>query len=45
MKMLKFAVMLGILNGLLSACNTVEGVGKDIRSAGNTLENAAARHK
>jgi predicted small secreted protein len=26
---------------LFSACNTVEGAGKDIKSAGNAVENAA----
>jgi len=25
----------------LSACNTVEGVGRDLKSAGKTIENAA----
>ena len=26
---------------LLAACNTVEGVGRDIRAAGNAIEGAA----
>lgn len=26
---------------VLSACNTVEGVGKDVQSAGETVEDAA----
>ena len=26
---------------LFSACNTVEGAGKDIKSAGNAVQNAA----
>lgn len=34
-------VVTGIAALALSACNTVEGVGKDIKSAGKTIENAA----
>lgn len=29
----------------LSACNTVEGIGKDIKSAGSTVENTAKEIK
>jgi len=29
----------------LSACNTIEGLGKDIKSAGQSIENAADRKK
>lgn len=29
----------------LSACNTMEGLGKDIKQAGQSLENAADRKK
>jgi len=28
---------------LISACNTVEGFGKDVKSVGQTVENAAAK--
>ncbi len=28
----------------LCACNTVEGFGKDMKSAGQSMENAAAKH-
>jgi predicted small secreted protein len=28
--------------GLLAACNTVEGVGKDIKAGGKAIENAAS---
>ena len=35
------AVAAGIASFTLSACNTVEGVGKDIKSAGKTIEKAA----
>jgi len=31
--------------GLLAACNTMEGLGKDIERAGQKLENSAQRHK
>jgi entericidin B len=30
---------------LLPACNTVEGVGKDTKAAGQGIENAADRNK
>jgi len=29
----------------LAACNTVEGTGKDMKSAGQSVENAADRNK
>ncbi len=28
---------------LLSACNTIEGVGKDVKKAGSTIEEAARK--
>jgi entericidin A len=28
---------------LLAACNTIEGVGKDVKKAGNTIEDAAKK--
>ena len=28
---------------LVSACNTVEGIGKDVKSVGQSVENAAAK--
>ena len=34
-----FAVVVAMLT--LAACNTVEGVGKDVQSAGETVEGAA----
>jgi predicted small secreted protein len=30
---------------LLAGCNTVEGMGKDISKAGDTIENAAKKSK
>jgi predicted small secreted protein len=30
---------------LLSACNTVEGFGKDVKKVGQKVEGAAAKHK
>ena len=30
---------------LLTGCNTMEGLGKDIKTAGDTLENAARKNK
>lgn len=39
MRILKFAVIAAAL--IASACNTVEGVGKDVKSAGDAVEKAA----
>ncbi|MCB2106224.1 MAG: entericidin A/B family lipoprotein [Rhodobacteraceae bacterium] len=30
-----------VLSGALAACNTVEGVGKDLKSAGKKIEDVA----
>ena len=30
---------------MLAACNTMEGLGKDVKSAGDSLENAAKKNK
>lgn len=38
-KMLGLAIVAGAL--LVSACNTVEGVGKDVKSAGDTVAKTA----
>jgi len=38
-KYLGILVVAGAL--LVSACNTVEGAGKDVKSAGSAVENAA----
>jgi predicted small secreted protein len=35
----KLAVIMALL--AITACNTVEGVGKDVQSAGETVEDAA----
>lgn len=35
----KLAVIMALL--AITACNTVEGVGKDVKSAGETVEDAA----
>ena len=34
-----------IAAGALSACNTMEGAGKDMQSGGQALENSADRNK
>ena len=34
-------LFLGACTVLLSACNTVEGVGKDVKKAGEAIEDAA----
>lgn len=33
------------INFTLSSCNTIEGVGKDVKKGGEKLENAAERAK
>lgn len=38
-----FVAVLSVLGVALSACNTVQGLGKDIEKAGSTLENAAKK--
>jgi len=38
------AIMIGA-SFLLSACNTVEGAGKDVKAGGQKVENEAAEHK
>ncbi|HWU85296.1 MAG TPA: entericidin A/B family lipoprotein [Rhodocyclaceae bacterium] len=40
--MIALSVLLGLL---LSACNTVEGFGKDVQKAGGALERAADKAK
>jgi entericidin B len=42
--MKKLLILLATL-GLLAACNTVEGVGKDIQKAGDAIEGAAKKAK
>ncbi|MCW5730764.1 MAG: entericidin A/B family lipoprotein [Alphaproteobacteria bacterium] len=37
--MVGVALLLGAM--LVAACNTVEGVGRDVRAAGNAIEGAA----
>ena len=36
-----FFLALGLMSMGLTACNTVEGAGKDVKSAGNAIENTA----
>ena len=42
-KVIALALVAGGL--LVSACNTVEGAGKDVSSAGNAVSNAADKSK
>jgi predicted small secreted protein len=42
-KIVAVAVMVGAL--AVSACNTVEGAGRDVSSAGNAVSNAASDAK
>ena len=47
MKTINVLLVLGAIAAAatLSACNTTEGAGKDIKAAGQGIENAAARNK
>lgn len=38
-------IMMGSLSLFLSACNTMEGAGTDIKNAGEALEHSAERNK
>ncbi len=44
-KLISAALAAGIALAALSACNTVEGMGKDIKSAGKTVEKAGNSSK
>lgn len=39
-----FIILFSVLAGL-SACNTMEGVGEDVESAGDAIEDSAERNK
>jgi predicted small secreted protein len=41
MRKTKAIIAMFLATTLLAACNTVEGAGKDIKSAGDTIEDAA----
>ena len=43
LKRLSLCVLAIIALTLVSACNTVEGFGKDVRNVGQSMENAAAK--
>ena len=43
MKSTAIAILITGLTLLLSACNTVRGVGQDVQKAGTVLENAAKK--
>ena len=46
--MLKRLVALALLAGMIvsvTACNTVEGAGKDVKATGQAIENAADKSK
>lgn len=40
LKKIAFALLMGFA-AVLSACNTIDGAGEDIQSAGNAIEDAA----
>ena len=39
------AAIVGASFLMLGGCNTVEGVGKDVKAGGNTVEQEAKEHK
>jgi entericidin B len=41
MPMLRFAALFCLLAWALTACNTMEGLGRDVQSGGQALENSA----
>ncbi len=45
MKNLLKVVMLVIFVSAISACNTIEGAGKDVKAGGAAVEQEAAEHK
>ena len=38
-----FTIALALSLGILSGCNTIHGMGKDIQKAGETIEDAAKK--
>jgi predicted small secreted protein len=43
--LLVLGAILGNLAAVLSACNTTEGFGKDVKKLGNNIETSADEHK
>ena len=44
-KALTLAAVALLMSASLTACNTIEGMGKDIKKAGQSIEGAADRSK
>ena len=44
-RLVPILVILLAMGSLLSACNTTQGVGKDLSNAGQSISNAAERNK
>ena len=45
MKRMLAALSLFAMTAALTACNTVEGVGKDVKATGSAIEKAADKNK
>lgn len=43
--MITLLVILAGIGGMLIGCNTMEGVGKDVKGAGKSLEKSAKKNK
>ena len=41
----KLAISLIVLTLVLAGCNTIEGVGKDVKATGQAIEKAADKNK
>ena len=41
---LKKIAMIVVTLSVLAACNTMQGLGEDVKHAGQSIENAAAKH-
>lgn len=45
MKTLKFLALISLVTFTLAACNTVEGVGEDVKAGGAAIDKSAERNK
>jgi len=41
MRMLKIVALLGLVAGVVSACNTIGGAGQDVQAGGRAIERSA----
>jgi predicted small secreted protein len=41
--LMRSVLLLGLVTGLMTGCNTMAGLGKDIKTAGDKIEDAAKK--